>query len=141
MTWLADGSMLVTEKSGVLYHIKNKTKSEIGNVPKVVARGQGGLLDITVHPKYKENGWIYIAYSSDNPIGSNTKIIRAKLQDEKLVTIETIYETTLERLLLVILVVELFLTMMVICILLLVNVEITIKIRKILLEMVEKCID
>lgn len=97
MTWLADGSMLVTEKSGVLYHVKNKTKSEIGNVPKVVARGQGGLLDITVHPKHKENGWIYIAYSSDNPIGSNTKIIRAKLQDDKLVSIETIYETTLEK--------------------------------------------
>ena len=31
MTWLPDGTMLVTEKSGKLYHVKNKTKSEIFN--------------------------------------------------------------------------------------------------------------
>ena len=97
MTWLPDGSMLVTEKSGKLYHVKNKTKSEIGNVPKVNPRGQGGLLDITIHPNYKENGWIYIAYSNESAIGTNTKIIRAKLQDNKLMSIENIYETNLEK--------------------------------------------
>jgi aldose sugar dehydrogenase len=97
MTWLPDGSMLVTEKSGVLYHIAKGNKKPVGNVPKVNSRGQGGLLDIVIHPNYAKNGWIYISYSSEGEKGTNTKIIRAKLQNESLSQIETIYETSLEN--------------------------------------------
>jgi glucose/arabinose dehydrogenase len=50
MAWLPDGSMLVTEKSGILYHLKNGSK--LKNVPEVYIRGQGGLLDIVLHPDY-----------------------------------------------------------------------------------------
>ena len=94
MTWLPDGSMLVTEKSGILYHIKNNQKTEIKNVPEVYNRGQGGLLDIAVHPKYVTNGWIYITYSSTEGggDGGNTKLIRAKLENESLVQIESLYK-------------------------------------------------
>ena len=94
MTWLPDGSMLVTEKSGILYHIKNNPKTEIKNVPEVYNRGQGGLLDIAVHPKYVTNGWIYITYSSTEGggEGGNTKLIRAKLENESLVQIESLYK-------------------------------------------------
>ena len=52
MTWLPDGTMLVTEKSGILYQIKSGIKTEIKNVPKVYNRGQGGLLDIVLHPDW-----------------------------------------------------------------------------------------
>ena len=55
MVWLPDGSMLVTEKSGTLYHIKNGSKTEIKNLPKVYSRGQGGVLDIAVPPNYTKN--------------------------------------------------------------------------------------
>jgi glucose/arabinose dehydrogenase len=96
MTWLPDGSMLVTEKSGIIYHVKDKKKSEISNVPKVVARGQGGLLDIAVHPNYDKNGWIYITYSSDEgeEKGANTQLIRAKLEGQSLTQIQTLYKAT-----------------------------------------------
>ena len=82
MTFLPDNSMLVTEKSGVLYHIKNGVKTEVKNVPAVYNRGQGGLLDIVLHPDYAKNGWIYITYSSTEGEGQggNTKLIRTKLQ-------------------------------------------------------------
>jgi len=94
MTWLPDGSMLVTEKSGVLYHVKNGTKTEIKNVPKVYDRGQGGLLDIALHPDYSKNGWIYITYAAEEGegAGGNTKLIRAKLQDGSLTQIESLYK-------------------------------------------------
>ncbi|UQD55528.1 PQQ-dependent sugar dehydrogenase [Flavobacterium sp. K5-23] len=94
MTWLPDGSMLITEKSGVLYHSKNGIKTEIKNVPEVYNRGQGGLLDIATHPQYVKNGWIYISYSSaeEGGKGGNTKLIRAKLQNESLIQIESIYK-------------------------------------------------
>jgi glucose/arabinose dehydrogenase len=94
MTWLPDGSMLVTEKSGVLFHIKNGIKTEIKNVPKVYTRGQGGLLDIALHPNYGKNGWIYITYAAEEGEGEggNTKLIRAKLQDGGLTQIESLYK-------------------------------------------------
>ena len=96
MVWLPDGSMLVTEKSGVLYHVINGTKTEVKNVPKVYNRGQGGLLDIALHPDYAKNGWIYITYAAQEGEGEggNTKLIRTKLQDGSLIQIETLYKAT-----------------------------------------------
>jgi len=92
MAFLPDGSMLVTEKSGIIFHIKNKVKTEVKNVPAVYNRGQGGLLDIVLHPNYAKNGWIYITYSTKEGEGSNTKLIRAKLENESLVQIESLYK-------------------------------------------------
>lgn len=96
MTWLPDGALLVTEKSGALYHVKNGTKTEIKNVPKVYNRGQGGLLDIALHPDYAKNGWLYITFSSDDGEGEggNTKLIRAKLLDGSLTQIEDLYKAS-----------------------------------------------
>ncbi len=94
MTWLPDGSMLVTDRSGELYHVKDGKKTSITNVPKVFARNQGGLLDIAAHPNYKDNGWIYITYSllKEKQKGSHTALIRAKLENNSLSAIETLYE-------------------------------------------------
>lgn len=96
MAWLPDGSMLVTEKSGILYQVKNGTKTEVKNMPKVYNRGQGGLLDIVLHPDYAKNGWIYMTYASDEGEGDggNTKLIRAKLQEGSLTQIESLYKAT-----------------------------------------------
>jgi glucose/arabinose dehydrogenase/mono/diheme cytochrome c family protein len=94
MTWLPDGSMLVTERAGTLYHVKDGNKTAIKNVPEVFAKNQGGLLDVTLHPKYNDNGWIYISYSivDKKEKGSHTAIIRAKLINNELVSIEKLYQ-------------------------------------------------
>jgi len=57
-------------------------------------QGQGGLLDIEVHPNFAENGWIYLTYSSKEGAGSgaNTKLIRAKISNNTLTNIETLYK-------------------------------------------------
>ena len=96
MVWLPDGSMLVTEKSGLLYHVTNGTKTEVKNVPKVYNRGQGGLLDIALHPDYAKNGWIYMTYAAaeGEGDGGNTKLIRTKLQDGSLTQMESLYKAT-----------------------------------------------
>jgi glucose/arabinose dehydrogenase len=94
MTWLPDGAMLVTEKSGKLYQVKNGTKTEVKNVPPVYVRGQGGLMDITLHPNYAQNGWIYMTFASSEGEGEggNTKLIRAKIIDGGLTQIESLYK-------------------------------------------------
>jgi len=95
IAFLPDGDMLVTERSGQLFRFSNgKLKAIISGVPEVYAQGQGGLLDIILHPKYKENGWIYISYSQKAPdgVGGNTAIFRAKLKDNKLVDQQELFK-------------------------------------------------
>ncbi|MEM7085401.1 MAG: PQQ-dependent sugar dehydrogenase [Bacteroidota bacterium] len=96
MTWLPDGSMLITEKSGELIHFKEGKKIEIGNLPEIYVRGQGGLLDVALHPNYAKNGWIYFTHASreGGGNGGNTKLIRAQLDGENLVNIENLYKAS-----------------------------------------------
>ena len=81
--FLPDGRMLVTEKAGRL-RVVEKGKlvpAPVAGVPAVWAKGQGGLLDVAVHPEYASNGWIYLSYSDPGPDGSAmTAIVRGKLQ-------------------------------------------------------------
>jgi glucose/arabinose dehydrogenase len=60
--FLNENSILINEKKGELIHFENGRKKIITGLPKIVDQGQGGLLDIELHPNYKSNGWIYITY-------------------------------------------------------------------------------
>lgn len=96
LEFLPNGDLLIAERSGkLLKYTKEKDTIEIKGFPEVRASGQGGLMDIKLHPNYNENGWIYFSYSyfdeSDKEKG-NTAIIRAKLKDNQLTDIETIYK-------------------------------------------------
>ena len=94
MVFLPDGSMLITEKAGDLIHFKDGIKTKVPNPPKVSSRGQGGFLDIELHPNYEENGWIYMSYSSSEGEGqgANTAIMRAKLKNGLLIDQELLYK-------------------------------------------------
>lgn len=96
MAFLPDGSLLVTEKEGNLIHVKNNSKTIIKGVPEVYLRGQGGLLDIALHPNYKDNGWIYLTYALADGLGSggNTALMRAKIDNNTLVSHELLYKAT-----------------------------------------------
>lgn len=92
--FLPDDSMLITEKSGELIHFKNGKKTLIEGLPEIYVRGQGGLLDIELHPNYAENGWLYITHASADgeDDGGNTALIRAKLEGNKLTNVERLYK-------------------------------------------------
>jgi glucose/arabinose dehydrogenase len=94
LEFLPDGSMLITEKAGALIHFKDGVKTNIEGVPQVYNRGQGGLLDIKLHPDYANNGWIYISYASPEGEGNggNTAIMRAKLNANTLTNQEVLYK-------------------------------------------------
>lgn len=91
---LPDGRFLVTEKRGTLRVIQDGKllPDNVAGVPEVWARGQGGLLDIQLHPDYEKNGWIYIAFSKPIGDGALTSIIRARLKDNALVDQQTIFD-------------------------------------------------
>ncbi|MDG1573270.1 PQQ-dependent sugar dehydrogenase [Robiginitalea sp. M366] len=94
MAFLPDGSMLITEKAGTLIHFKDGQRTEVVGVPEVYLRGQGGLLDLELHPDYDQNGWIYMSYASpDGPEkGGHTAIARARLQGNQLTDFEVLYK-------------------------------------------------
>lgn len=96
MAWLPDGRMLITERAGEIRIIENGILSEtrISGLPEVYARGQGGLMDIKLHPDYDQNGWIYISYSSPNPNGQggNTAIMRGRIRGNEWVDAEKLYQ-------------------------------------------------
>jgi len=94
--FLPDASMLITEKAGDLIHFKDGKKTLISGVPEVYNRGQGGLMDIKLHPNYEENGWIYLSYASSEGEGKggHTAIMRAKLKDSALLESEVLYKAT-----------------------------------------------
>jgi len=96
MAFLKDGSILISEKSGQLILFQNGVKYRIKNPPKSMELGQGGLMDIELHPNYKENGWIYFSYASNEGIGDggNTAIMRAKLDGRTLKDKEVIYKAS-----------------------------------------------
>lgn len=85
MTVLHSGDLLVTERSGALYRIKPTGESTmISGVPPVWAKGQGGLLDVAVHPEFDRDPWVYFSYSKPVSGGSHTAIARAKLNGNSL---------------------------------------------------------
>ncbi len=97
MAFLPDGSILISELEGKLILFKNGKKTLINNVPKVIYKNQGGLLDIALHPDYKNNGWVYFSYSGNmenDDKGGNTTIMRAKIVNNKLVNQEILYKAT-----------------------------------------------
>lgn len=94
MVFLPDGSILITEKEGQLIHFKDNKKSVISGLPDIYVRGQGGLLDIKLHPDYITNGWIYFSYASQegDGEGGNTAIMRAKIDNNNLVDKVLLYK-------------------------------------------------
>jgi len=95
LEFLPNGDMLISERSGILYRFSNQKLTEISGLPPIFAKGQGGLLDLLLHPNYTENGWIYIAFSdpateNGKQVG-NTSIIRAKLDGNTLIDVEKIF--------------------------------------------------
>lgn len=84
LAFLADGRMLVTEKSGVLKLLaaSGQTQGTLGGVPLVNSAGQGGLLDVVIDPAFATNQQIYLSYSENdavNPSLSGTAVARARL--------------------------------------------------------------
>ena len=93
LAFLPDGEMLVTEKPGTLRRVaKDGTVSKpLSGVPKVVATGQGGLLDVALDPEFSSNRLVYLTYSEPGERGASTAVARGKLGENGLDDVEVIF--------------------------------------------------
>ncbi len=94
VAFLPDGRVLVTERAGRLRVIENgKLVSQpIAGVPAVYAHSQGGLFDVLPHPRFAENRLLYLSYAAGTPQSNATRIARARLEGDRLVDLEVIFE-------------------------------------------------
>ncbi len=93
IAFLADGRMLVTERVGRLNLIgADGSVTEVTGTPTVAAQRQGGLLEVLAHPRFAENGWIYLTYSKANEAGQTaTALARGRLEGNRLLDLEDLY--------------------------------------------------
>lgn len=97
---LPDNGMLITQRTGTLNLLLpdgSMHPDPIAGVPRVATNGQGGLLDVAIHPDYATNGWIYLSYSSpaadgESGSGSNTALMRAKIKNHSLTEQELLFK-------------------------------------------------
>ena len=97
MCFLPNKDLLVSDRNGTLWQIKKdgKSKKKISGVPKVKYKGQGGLLDVQIHPNFIDNNLVYICFSDfllEDKNKSFTSISRAELKNNKLLNVQTIYK-------------------------------------------------
>lgn len=88
-----DGSKLVTERPGRLNLVTEDGEvTEISGLPDIAARGQGGLMEVSLHPQYEDNGWVYLTYSKPgDDENTATALARGQLEGEELVDTEDIF--------------------------------------------------
>ena len=94
LAFLPDGRMLVTERPGRLRIVNDGwlVPDPVAGVPEVWEDGQGGLLDVALHPGFAENGLVYLSYSSpDEDDDAATAVARGRLVGDRLEDVEEIY--------------------------------------------------
>ncbi|MFT4177123.1 MAG: PQQ-dependent sugar dehydrogenase [Luteolibacter sp.] len=99
IAFLPDGSKLVTERPGRLRLIHPDGKLDpkpIDGLPEIIEHGQGGLMEVAIHPDYQKNGWIYLGFNEGTREGVGrprciTAIVRGRIKDHRWTDQQWIY--------------------------------------------------
>jgi aldose sugar dehydrogenase len=99
MTFLPDGRMLITEKSGILHLVSadGQQRKNVGGIPAVSSEGQGGLMDVVLHPAFTKNRFVYFSYSEAGQGGKGVVLARGVLADGEqpaLQKVETLFRAS-----------------------------------------------
>jgi glucose/arabinose dehydrogenase len=94
LAFLPDGRILVTERPGRLRIVdrEGRVSKPLDGVPRVFARGQGGLLDVALDPRFGENQLVYLSYAEPGENGTaGTAVARGRLGQGTLEDVQVIY--------------------------------------------------
>ena len=99
MTFLPDGRMLITEKAGTLYVVSadGQQRKRVDGIPAVSSAGQGGLMDVVLHPGFAKNRLVYFSYSEASQGGKGVVLARGAFADGEqpaLQNVETLFRAT-----------------------------------------------
>ena len=93
IAFLPDGGALVSERPGALLRLDVETGDlqDLDGVPRVAAAGQGGLLDVELHPAFADNRLVYLSYAAGRSGSYATSIARGRLTDSGLEDVEVLF--------------------------------------------------
>lgn len=93
LAFLPGGRMLVTERPGQLRVVQEgKLQPQpVGGLPAISAYGQGGLLDVALHPRFSDNNLVYLSYVAQGVSGAGTEVARGKLSGNRLEDVQVIF--------------------------------------------------
>ncbi|MBN4055626.1 PQQ-dependent sugar dehydrogenase, partial [bacterium AH-315-K03] len=94
MVFLPDGNLLVTERPGTLRKIDLPSRvlsAPITGMPKVATLGRGGLFDVTIHPNFSKNRWVYLSYLAKKKGVFGVEVARGELNNLALENLEVIF--------------------------------------------------
>jgi len=94
LAFLPDGRMLVTERPGRLRVIGRDGKLDaqpVSGLPRVAAHGQGGLMDVAIHPRFADNNLVYLSYAARGDGGYSTEVARGRLSGAELQDVQVIF--------------------------------------------------
>ena len=96
MAFITANDFLVTEKSGELYRVSAGTKTAVTGLPDIYVRGQGGLLDVALHPEFTTNNTLYFTAGTniEGDSGGNTALYSAVLNGTQLEAVKLLYKAT-----------------------------------------------
>jgi glucose/arabinose dehydrogenase len=102
VAFLPDGALLFTERDGALRIFRaGQLLPPVTGTPSVWQQGQGGLLEVALHPNYTDNGWIYLGLSAsggerDGRAQGMTQVVRGRIHENRWVDHEVIFEVPFE---------------------------------------------
>ena len=93
IVWLPDGTALISERAGRLRRLVNGVldPNPIPGLPTVLAEGQGGLLDLALHPDFETNRWLYMTLAIGTPTANRTALARGRFEDGRLHDAEILF--------------------------------------------------
>ncbi len=96
LAFLPGGDMLITERPGRLRRVApdGTLSVPLAGVPEVFFRGQGGLLDVILHPRFEANRLVYVSYAYGGAAANATRVARGRLGAEGLEDVEVIFTVT-----------------------------------------------
>lgn len=93
LAFLPDGKMLVTERAAKIRYVNTdgSLSEPLAGLPDIEVAGQGGLLDVILHPDFANNQQIYFSYNEPSSDGSSTAVATATLGADKLTDVKVIF--------------------------------------------------
>lgn len=99
VAWISEDELLITERPERLRVVRDGVllPEPVAGVPAVFADGQGGLLDLTLHPDFEENRLVYLTYAAGDSDANRTTVARGVFDGSSLTAVEVIFETNVAK--------------------------------------------
>ena len=93
LAFLPGGDILISERPGRLRIFRDGAllPDPVPGLPEIAATGQGGLLDLALHPDFDDNRWLYFTYAASVGPGVTTRLARARFDDDRLQDVEVLF--------------------------------------------------